>query len=210
VDANAREQLERRIRALCDLGDHKEAATLTLRGYGPEILGFLTATHGNEAEADDVFADLSEALWRSLPSFSWDSSLRTWTYAVARNVSRTFRRDAGRRRRREGRVGDSALADVVQAVRTETQSFLRTQTRTRLEALRNELPEEDRALLILRVDRKLEWNELARILMEGDGNSAPDPAALSREAARLRKRFQLVKERLRAQLAREGVNRPDE
>jgi RNA polymerase sigma-70 factor (ECF subfamily) len=209
VDSNARELLEGRVRSLCDRGDHDAAATLTLRGYGPEILGFLTATLANEAEADDVFAALSETLWRKLPSFAWDSSLRTWSYAVARNLSRTFRRDAGRRRRREERVGESALDEVVQAVRTETHPFLRTKTRTRLEALRNELPEEDRALLILRVDRGLEWNELARILAKADAAS-PDAVAVAREAARLRKRFQLVKEQLRARAKREGLARADE
>ena len=88
----------------------------------------------------------------------------------------------------------------MQAVRTETRSFLRTNARTRLEEVRDELPEADRALLVLRVDRGLEWAELARVFLEGEG-SVTDAAGLTREAARLRKRFQLVKERLRERLA---------
>ena len=100
------------------------------------------------------------------------------------------------------------LFEAVEAVlpaRTETQSFLRTEKRRRLDALRNNLSMEDRALLVLRVDRKLEWNELARILLESDEGASPETAVLAREAARLRKRFQLVKERLRERAKRERV-----
>jgi RNA polymerase sigma-70 factor (ECF subfamily) len=92
---------------------------------------------------------------------------------------------------------------VAIAVRTETLPFLRTQTKTRLQALRDELPEEDRMILVLRVDRRLEWTELGRVLA---GEDEPlDEAAAVREAARLRKRFQLVKERLREMAKREGL-----
>ena len=52
----------------------------------------------------------------------------------------------------------------------------------------------DRALLVLRVDRGLSWNDLARVLNE-DGEPLDD-AALKRESARLRKRFQLLKREL--------------
>ena len=205
-DLEARERLERDVRAACDCGDHREAATLALRGYGRELLGFLFAVHPTELEASDAFADLSEILWRKLPDFAWESTLRTWAYGIARNVSRTMRRDAGRRRKREAREGgDSVLDNVPAAVRTETLSYLRTQRRTRLEALRDELPEEDRALLILRVDRKLAWGDLARVLAPTEDGRPLDAEAVVREAARLRKRFQLVKERLRAMAKRDGL-----
>jgi RNA polymerase sigma-70 factor (ECF subfamily) len=204
VDEAVRTALESEVRALCEKKDFTGAATRVLRGYGPEILGFLHAIHPSETDANDAFAELSEIVWRKLPSFGWESTLRTWAYAIARNVSRTLRRDAGRRRRREAREGgDSALESVAGAVRTETLAYLRTQTKTRLQALRDELPEEDRMILVLRVDRRLEWNELARILA---GEDQPlDAGGVAREAARLRKRFQLVKERLREAAKREGL-----
>jgi RNA polymerase sigma-70 factor, ECF subfamily len=114
--------------------------------------------------------------------------MRTWAYAIARGVSRTHKRNAGRRLRREAPGQDSAIEAVAQAVRTGTQPFLQTEKRNRLQALRDELPEEDRMLLILRVDRRLEWTEIARVLA---GDDEPvDEGALKREAARLGKRFQ--------------------
>jgi RNA polymerase sigma-70 factor (ECF subfamily) len=205
MEADARERLETDVRALCDQGDYAGAATLALRGYGPEVFGFLVAVHRNEADAGDVFSDLAEALWKGLPAFAWESSLRTWLYAVARNVTRTRRRDAARRERRVPRAGDSALDGVAQAVRTETLAFLRTEKKTRLQALRDALPEEDRMLLVLRVDRKLAWNDLARVLHESDADAPLDDAAVAKEAARLRKRFQLVKDRLRELAKKEGL-----
>jgi RNA polymerase sigma-70 factor (ECF subfamily) len=57
------------------------------------------------------------------------------------------------------------------------------------------LSPEDRELLVLRVDRGLAWNDLARVLSEEDGEL--DGPAITREAARLRKRFQVLKDRLR-------------
>lgn len=203
MDEAARDQLERSVRAHCDAGDYAAATTAALRGYGGELFGFLVALHRDEAEANDVFSEVTEALWRGLPTFGWNSTLRTWTYAIARNILRTRRRDAARRARREPRAGDSALSGIAQAVRTETLAYLRTQKRTRLEALRDSLEPADRMLLILRVDRKLSWRELAMVLW--DESDPPGEQALTRESARLRKRFQIVKDRLRELARKEGL-----
>jgi RNA polymerase sigma-70 factor (ECF subfamily) len=205
MEPGERERLEAEVRALCQKGDFAEAATVALRTYGPEIFGFLVAVHRSESEASEVFSEMAEAMWRGLPGFAWESSVRTWAYAIARNVSRTRKRDAARRQRRAPRTGDSALEQVAQVVRTETMAFLRTEKRTRLQALRDSLPEEDRMLLVLRVDRQLAWNDLARVLREGEGDAPLDDAAVAREAARLRKRFQLVKDRLRELAKKEGL-----
>ena len=206
MNGEDRERLEGDVRALCDAGNHAAAATMAIRCYGPELLGFLHAVHPSETDAADAFAELSEILWRKLPDFGWQSTLRTWAYGIARRVSSVLRRNAGRRRRRESPVGDSALENVAERVRTETLAHLRTQTKTRLQALRDSLPEEDRMLLVLRVDRKLEWNELARVMAEADESAARLVAGdVTREAARLRKRFQLLKDKLRDMAKREGL-----
>jgi RNA polymerase sigma-70 factor (ECF subfamily) len=205
MDEASRARLESDVRSLCEARDWDAASTAILRGYGPEVFGFLVAVHRNEAAANDAFSDLAEAIWRSLPSFAWQSTVRTWTYAIARNVSRTRKRDAARRDRRAPRDGESALEGVAAKVRTETAAFLRTEKKTRLQALRDALPEEDRMLLVLRIDRNLSWNDLARVLHEGDEDAVLDDAAVTREAARLRKRFQLVKDRLRELAKKEGL-----
>jgi RNA polymerase sigma-70 factor (ECF subfamily) len=209
VDDSTRAELERKARELCARGDHAGAATLAVKGYGPEIFGFLVTMCSSEADASDVFSETSEGLWRSLPTFAWECSLRTWAYAIARNIMRSRARSAARRRRRGVAVGDSSLEQLAQAVRTETLAFLRTEKRTRLQALRDSLPEDDRMLLVLRVDKKLAWNDLARVLAESESEGQEtvslSDAAVAKEAARLRKQFQLVKDRLRALAKKEGL-----
>jgi RNA polymerase sigma-70 factor (ECF subfamily) len=195
--------LEKEVRSHCDAGRRDEAVALIVRGYGAELFSFLvTAYRGDEAEASESFSQLIEALWRGLPAFAWDSSARTWAYAIAHKLTLSRRRDAARQRRRVADVGPSSLERIAERVRTETASFLRTEKRTRLQALRDSLSEEDRLLLLLRVDRELSWNDVARILAEGAGLHEP---ALAREAARHRKRYQLVKDRLREMARQEGL-----
>jgi RNA polymerase sigma-70 factor, ECF subfamily len=192
----SRASLEDEVRALCERGDYDGAATLALKGMGGEIYQFLVAVHRDPVMADDCFSSFGEGLWRGLPTFVWSSTLRTWAYAIAGNVGRTERRAAARRGRKGVLAGSAAFENVAAAVRTNTLTFLKTESRSGLEELRAALSPDERALLILRVDRGLPWNDLAQILSESE--EPLSDAALAREAGKLRKRFHDTKERLRA------------
>jgi RNA polymerase sigma-70 factor (ECF subfamily) len=200
--ADATDADESALQAACAAGDVTKATTAGLRKYGPEVLGFLVAFHKDYDAAGDSFALFSERLWQTLADFGWRCSLRTWCYRLARSAAIDVQR--GEQRRRKRQVGISSAPEVLAVAaktRTETLSSLRTEKRSALEKLRDELSEEDRTLLVLRVDRQLEWREIALVLAGGETLDDAEQA-LVREAARLRKRFQLVKERLR-RLARE-------
>ena len=205
MDDEARRGIEADVRARCTQSDFEGAATKALRGYGPEIFGFLVALHKNEEDAGDVFSIFSENLWKGLPTFGWECSLRTWSYTIARNASYRYRKSA--RRKSEGRVPLSAAGDLAQKVRTETLTFLRTAEKDKFAALRESLPEEDQTLLILRIDRGMAWDELARVMLS---EQAADAETLKKESARLRKRFQLVKEKLLEMGKRAGLLRKDD
>lgn len=186
---------EHRIADALSASDWRAATTLILEEYGGEVLGFLASIH-RDGDAEEVFSLFAEAIWRGAPMFERRASARTWAYAVARRVSLMHRRSTRRRAQRFTPFGDDAvLADVEERVRTETLTFMRTETRSRLAALRDALPVEDQMLLMLRVDRKLAWDELALAL--SDAEAPLDDADTKRAAARLRKRFQLLKDRLR-------------
>jgi RNA polymerase sigma-70 factor (ECF subfamily) len=98
ADPAEREASERAIRALCEAGDHAGATTAALRSYGVELLGFLRALAGEHDLAAEAFAELGEDIWKGLPRFRWESSLRSWLYALARNALAQLRRDPRRRR----------------------------------------------------------------------------------------------------------------
>jgi RNA polymerase sigma-70 factor (ECF subfamily) len=210
MDARDRVELEAEIRRRAEARDYAGAAEAAMRGYGREIYELLAALHRRDDDAAEVFSLFAEGMWRGLPGFAWQSSFRTWAYAVAHRSSLRFRRDARRRAARQVPLPDESRLSLLAAeVRSATQSYLQTERRRRLAELRAGLPPEDQALLMLRVDRKLSFSDLARVLHEEDATPL-EGQALVREAARLRKRFQLVKEKLYELGRREGlVNRGD-
>ena len=183
-------ELDERIRVLLAARKIEEATTLALRELGPEILGFLSGVLGDD-DGDEVFSTFSERLWRSLGGFQGRCKLRSWTYVLARQAISRFRR--GERRHLAGRVPISEVKEVLEAVR-RTRSTLVADRRKRLTRLRDELPIEDRTLLILRVDRNLSFDDIALAFANNPETFGDDER--KRESARLRKRFQLIKQRL--------------
>lgn len=192
--ARERDEIERDLRRLAQASDFDAATTVMLQGYGPEILRFLIGLHGSEAAASDVFSLFAEGIWRRIGAFDRACSFRTWAFGVARRASLRYRRDQGRRAAREIPLEYAAISEIVEQIRSQTVSYLQTQTKSRFAELREALPPDDRALLMLRIDRKLAWKDCARAMQDED--EPLDEEALQREAARLRKRFQLVKEKL--------------
>ena len=173
--------LDLRVRELLDGGTPDLAATAALEDLGPAILGWLRALHGPD-DGDEVFAEFAERLWKGLPAFRGESPLRAWAYRIAWNASHSFRDDAWRRRRQ--RLATSAANRL--AVRL-SQSAEVGREEARLARLRELLQPEDHALLVLRLDREMAWEEIAHVL------SASGPPV---SAAALRKRFERLKERL--------------
>ncbi len=219
MDETARRELEANVKSRCESGDFDGAATLALRGYGKEIYGFLIAIQKSEEHASDVFSIFSESFWRGLPKFSWECTLRAWAYTIARHAA--YRHRKNERRRASGRVGlsqDDAIGAIVQHVRTETREWMRTEQKDKFTALRDSLDPEDKELLILRVDRGLAFEEIARIMLSADQpeedaageGEEPSADAIKKESARLRKRFQLVKEKLVTLGKKAGLIKPKE
>jgi RNA polymerase sigma-70 factor, ECF subfamily len=196
---------EEDLRRLWQEGRWDAATERLLRCYGREIAEFLAALHRSDADGGEVFSLFAEGVWRGMAKFEGACSFRTWAYAVARLNSLRYRRDGRRREARSTPLPEgSSVSYLVERLRSETATYLKTQTRTRIAELRETLPEADQTLLMLRVDRELSWIELAQVLHE-DEQSQLQGEALKREAARLRKRFQLVKTKLYELGKQEGL-----
>jgi RNA polymerase sigma-70 factor (ECF subfamily) len=201
MEAEINEALdEAAIRCARDAGDMDRAATLVIAHLGPEIVGYLSGTLDTVA-ADDALSLFYERVWTSLPRFEWRCSLRTWVYLLARRASIDVVRMEGRRRRREQPLPESVLA-MAEHVRTTTLPLLKTAGRTALARLRDELPPDDRTLLVLRVDREMPFEELARIFLDRESIAKEE---LRRESARLRQRYRIVKARLRERARAAGL-----
>jgi RNA polymerase sigma-70 factor (ECF subfamily) len=173
-------------------GDNASALRAILDAYGAELHTFVRSVLRNEHAASEAFAQVQEDLWRGLPGFRAESSLRTWAYVVAQRACFRHRARAGNRRD----APLSAASPTALAARTDTSRRRREQRHALLVQLREELPEDDRALMILRVDRDLSWEDVARVLSE-TATSEEKPHVT---VAGLRKRFERIKERLRSRL----------
>jgi len=195
-----REELEAQARERSAAGAIDEALTLALRAYGEEVYSFLVARTRDEPRASEVFSQTCEDLWRSLPSFQWRCSLRTWFYRLARSAATRHERSPANQAAR--RVALSQIEELAAAVRSRTQLHLRTDVKDGMQRLRERLSPDEQMLLTLRVDRDLSWLEIAQIMSDDAGD---DEVAARRASARLRQSFQTLKARLRDLAIAEGL-----
>lgn len=173
--------------------DAAGAAELVIRVLGPAILRFTRAVAREEALAADGFSEFAEDLWRGLPSFRGDASVKTWAYRIAWRAVMRVCADAWQRRRVP--LSGSPASRLAEDVRSRTPVVLERQARA-LETLRARLTVEEQALLTLRVDQGLSWAEVAAVL-SGEGEPV--------QADALAKRYQRLKERLAELAHREGL-----
>jgi RNA polymerase sigma-70 factor (ECF subfamily) len=192
-----RDELEEQLRASWSGQRWSDAATQAIEGYGPDIVRYLAAILRNEQDITDAYARFCEYLWVALPRFRGESSFRTWLYALARHAGAHVVRDPARRAERRVPLSDAGVLALAEQVRTRTLTFLRTEKKDRLAELRDRLSADDQTLLILRVDRAMEWRDIARVIGDLDDDSDD---ALKRRAAALRKRFERLKADLREHL----------
>jgi RNA polymerase sigma-70 factor (ECF subfamily) len=184
--------VETRVRALLAPGKPDAAATAAIEGYGAAVFGYLRKIVDDEDEARDAYAQWAEDLWKGLPGFRGDASLRAWTYRLAWHAACRLHRDPFRAR--GVRLPTSAASRLAASVAESTVAT--GSRRAGLDRLRAQLPPEERTLLTLRLDRELEWDEVAEVL-SAEGAPVTAPA--------LRKRFERLKERLRELAREEGL-----
>ena len=182
--------VEERIREALADGDSHRAASEAIRGFGPQILGYLTRVLGSPDDAADAFSLFSEQLWRGVRRFEGRSSVRVWAYRVAWTAAMRVLDDAWRRRRE--RLRTSMASRIAAQVLTEA-SPAEAAGDEGLRKLRAGLKPEERSLLVLRLDQRLSWKEIAEV-MRAEGEVVDEAA--------LRKRFERVKDRIR-RLARD-------
>lgn len=195
----ADETLEARVERLLAADDTAAAATLVIETLGPELLGYLWVAAESWGDADELFSRVCERIWRGLPKFRFESSLRTWAFVIARHRVRTGLERARKRKPDLPITEVQQLVDLVAQVHSTTQLHMRSDSKQRLERLRQALDPDDRTLLVLRVDREMAWRDIAEVMADGEQD-------LDRTAARLRKRFERVKQRLREQLLSDSTS----
>ncbi|MBL0220192.1 MAG: sigma-70 family RNA polymerase sigma factor [Myxococcales bacterium] len=190
------EPVEAAIRARFDAGDLDGTIAKALEAYADELFGFLIGLARERTQAEDAFSAACERMWRGLPKFRWDSTFRVWAYRIARNEFLRTTREVTKARKHTPISDIASVRAAVDRVRSSTPIYERTEVKDKFAELRAQLEPEDLMLLGLRIDRKLPWTDIAKVL------AATDDEPSTREVAALRKRFERLKARLR-ELARD-------
>jgi RNA polymerase sigma-70 factor (ECF subfamily) len=173
------------VRAALNAGDAARAVVEALRVHGPEVFGFLVGVLDDGECARVVYAGTSAVMAEKLATFQWRCSLRTWMYAMAR-------RELARRRGSPTRREASFMPSATIPDPTTTISRRPTGLRAAIATLRSGLLEEDRELLVLRIDRGLGWADLAITALGEDAS----PLDLARESDRMRRRLAHIREEI--------------
>jgi len=205
MEGPRQDEIEALVRSACDRGEHDRAATLIIEHYGPALLGFLCGWMGNREAAHEAFAMFCEDLWSGLPRFGWRCTAQGWAYTLARNSGRRHAKDELRKRARQTSLTGSKASALAAKVASTVEPYLKTDFKNRFEELRDRLPPDDRLLLLLRSGRQLPFRDIVFVMAESTSGLEPTEDELTRDAARLRKRFQTLKERLRELARSEGL-----
>lgn len=180
--------LEERVASILERGGAAEAATATIEHYRARIEGHLQSMLDGD-DARDAFSLWTEDVWKGLPGFRRQGSLRGWVFRVATHAAARIMRDPYRRRGE--RLGSSSASRLAT---TEAVSRLFPSGRHQaFERLLAAIDDDDRRLLELRVRQELEWEEIA-FALGAEGEPVRSPA--------LRKRYERLLKRLE-QLARD-------
>ncbi|HLL85235.1 MAG TPA: hypothetical protein VK420_21370 [Longimicrobium sp.] len=189
------DSLDERIREHLEEKDNHGAAELACSHHGAEILGWLCAVLLDNESAKTTYdafkAELATELW----TFRGEYPVRISMYSLARKL-------AMKNVRPPSRV-DSPIGASVGPTRSQEDGQARTPQDLNASALvrmREVLEPEERMILVLRVDRGMSWEDVARVM-----ENPPTQATLRECATRLRRYFQRTKERLRELAARQGL-----
>jgi RNA polymerase sigma-70 factor (ECF subfamily) len=180
---------EAAIRRLCEAGDLQAARACAVEAYGPQVLGFLVTMLRSERDARFVFDDACSAFGAQVASLEPRFSFRTWLYALARRAAGDFRRPSTPPPPTPAPAPspDEDPSDAIPPSRTE--SWGPPSPPGTPAAIRDGLTAEDRALLVLRIDRGMTWDEIAQIFGASD----------------LEARFRALVDEIRAQAAAAGL-----
>jgi RNA polymerase sigma factor (sigma-70 family) len=90
--------------------DAKAQFSELMEAYAGPIRRLCAAYAIGGADRDDLFQEIFLAVWRALPGFRGDASVRTWLYRIAHNVALTWQARDRRRQFREAPLDDDVAA----------------------------------------------------------------------------------------------------
>jgi RNA polymerase sigma-70 factor (ECF subfamily) len=131
----------------------------------PRVHRFLRDLLGDPALASDAAQETFVRAFRRIDELPEGARLRAWVFGIARRVSLEMRRARGRRRRVIVEAEGATNADVADGVRgTPENELLDREAVQVVERAFERLSDERRAVLLLRLDHELSYDEIAQTM----------------------------------------------
>ncbi len=177
------------------------AAEKALRIYGGEIRGWLYRRFQCHDTVNDMYSTFSLYFWTWFPSFKWESSLRTWMYSIARRVCYS---SLTRHHEPLSQLPQNLSALIIKENKTIT-TYKHPDIDAAYQNLIDQfLNQEEKDLLVWRIDRQMSWNEIAQILSD---EGFLDESELKKRATAIRVQFSRIKSKLREAAIEKGFLR---
>lgn len=193
----------------------EEAFAWLIATYHQPIYSLIARTIPTGSDAADVTQEIFVKIYRGISSFHGEASLRTWIYRIALHEASNQRRWWTRHRRQEvtieAETGDSSeghplcIKDtLVDEHESPFEMAEHSEMRERIEAALREIPQQFRAVVVLRDLEGFAYEEIAEIL---DVNLGTVKSRLMRGRAHLKAQLAPFAEEARKQPSRTPPSR---
>ena len=175
-----------------------DAFEALVAAYEKNVFNVALQMTGNREDAQDMTQEAFLKAYSSLSSFRGDSKFSSWLYRIVSNVCLDFKRRQGRRPSSALTVEDDEGENIQLDIADESQSpealLERKMTREAVRAGLQQLPDEQRQILLLREIQGLSYEEIGE--------------AMGLEAGTVKSRIFRARKKLCAFLLKDG-NIPD-
>ena len=151
-------------RPLPDLREGDQAFAALYAQHGGRIHRFLSDLLGDRALASDATQETFVRAFRSREAFDGSRPSAPWLFGIARNVSLEMRRARYRARRVIREEGDAGEVSEPRAHGSPESELLGREALRVVGAAVERLSEERRAMLLLRLDHGLAYDEIASLM----------------------------------------------
>ncbi|MBN1826533.1 MAG: RNA polymerase sigma factor [Candidatus Eisenbacteria bacterium] len=133
--------------------------------YGGPLLGYLTGMVGDRTGAEDLLQETMIRVWRKIDDYRELGAFRSWVFRIATNLALTELR-----RSRYKQVGVEEIGEMAdpEGLNPE-EEWEKKERETRLKRALRALPDDHRAVMLLRVRNGMSIREIAETLSLPEG-----------------------------------------
>ena len=163
MDWNAQQACDDDVRRTLASGAFHQALETLVQGYQQAVVGFCVNMVGDSHHGEDIAQDVFLAVYKAMPRFRQQASVRTWLFAIARRQCLKAMRDRRRRHRLEHERQKTIAATAHRNIPETPEDDPERQLQLVKQGLTH-LGKHERALLLMRYDTGLLLTDVAHIL----------------------------------------------